>query len=634
MSVLVAQDLHKAFGANDVIQGVNVRVGWGQRIGLVGPNGTGKTTLLRLLAGDLSPDRGKVTLARGSRVGWLRQDPVESGDRTIFGEAEAALAVTIQMEARLRAYETIVGEARDEDLDAVLEEYGALRERYEAMGGYDATRDIPRVLLSMGFRESDFARPVMLLSGGEKTRLALARMLLAGTEILLLDEPTNHLDLQATEWLEQYLQSFGGAVIVVSHDRRFLDTVVTGIAELDRGRLETYRGSFSAYWEARQTRISQADSDSRQRADEIRRLEEFWRRNKAGQARNQAWSKYKTAQRLREQTSDAPSRMATIHASFSETTRSGDEVIRIDRLSLAFEHRALVSDFSFLVTRGMRIGIIGPNGSGKSTFLKTVLGRRPPDAGNIRIGAGVRIGYFDQQGQTLDDALNLIETLQTVREISETEARNYLARFLFTGDDPYRTTAQLSGGERNRLVLAQVILAAPNLLLLDEPTNHLDIAAREALVHALQAYTGTLIVASHDRHLLDQTTLMTLEIADGNATLFDGSYSDYRQKRKTITPPVRPAEQVATTSDHTPRNSFELSRARRKAQRAVQDCEARVAEIEDFIRRIEECLSNPTPADDIVKLAYEHGEAQKELARAMTDWEGAMTTAQRLGLDT
>jgi ATP-binding cassette subfamily F protein 3 len=634
MSVLIAQNIEKAWGGLTMLKDASLRLEWHQRVALVGPNGSGKTTLLRILAGEIEPDRGAVRVARGLRVGYLRQERTVDLTRTVWDEAEAALHDLKRIEERLRTCEAAMASATGEDLDAVMEEYGALRDRFEAMGGHDAARDVRRVLLAMGFSEADFPRSCEELSGGQKTRLALARMLLSGTEILLLDEPTNHLDLQATEWLEAFLASFGGCLVVVSHDRRFLDNVVTSVVELDNARLVSYRGDFSNYWRQREERLLKREEDEQKRAAEIARLEEFWRRNKAGQNRNQAWSRYKAAQRLREEVSEGPSRHRDLHVSLSSAVRSGTEVVVVDKLAKRYGDKTLFHNFSTVVTRGQKIGIVGPNGSGKTTFLRIVLGLEPPTSGYVRLGPSVKAGYFAQEATDLDPDMTVIETLLDVRDLSVGEARSFLARFLFTGDDVFKTVSQLSGGERNRLVLAQLVLSRPNLLVLDEPTNHLDIVARQALTEMLKEYDGTLLMASHDRYLLDEVTERTLEIAGGEARLYDASYSGYRRQRSREEQ-ARQTVNVAATSraSDQPRNSFELARMRRQATKAVGAAEQRVQLAEDWLKRIEECLSAPQPTDDIVKLAQDHEQAQKELASAMQDWEAAVTNAEALGIE-
>jgi len=633
MSLLIAKNIGKSWGAETVLADVNLRLEWHQRVGLVGPNGSGKTTLLRILAGALEPDRGTVSVARGIRVSLLEQIQQPRLGATVWQEAERAQAELLALEERMRQYEAAMAHETGGQLEVILEEYAALRDRYEAMGGYDAARDLGRVLRAMGFAESDFHRQASQLSGGQKTRLALARMVLAGTEVLLLDEPTNHLDLDATEWLEGYLNNFGGALIVVSHDRRFLDNVVNSIAELDNGRLTRYRGNFTAYWNIRAEKLRDAEENERRRQEEITRLEEFWRKNKAGQNRNLAWSRYKAAERLRAQSTSGPSRFQALKASVQSRQRSGNEVVLVERLGKRFGDRMLFHDFTMLLTRGQRVGVIGPNGSGKTTFLRIVLGLEAPSEGTVRMGASVIPGYFAQEGADLETDLSVLEALLDIQDMPPAEARSFLARWQFTGDAVFKQVGQLSGGERNRLALARLALLKPNLLVLDEPTNHLDIVAREALTDMLRTYDGTLILASHDRYLLDEVTTHTLEIADGEARLYEGAYSAWKQshERELQGAAHRQTKETATAAEK-PRTSFELSRLRRQALRDVSRAEQRVQEAEDWVRRLEECLSHPEPSDDVVRLAAEYEQAQDELAQAMAEWEAAMTRAESLSV--
>lgn len=634
MSLLILRGVEKSFGALTLFHNLSMRLEWGQRIGLVGPNGCGKTTLLRVIVGDLEPDRGVITRAKGLRCGYLRQEQVVGSDRTVYQEAEAAFAPVLEMQARMADLEHQISAGHESDVAAIMEEYGALRDRFEAMGGYDSLRDIRKVLTQLGFTDADLDRRTSELSGGQKTRLALARLLLSGPDILLLDEPTNHLDLAATEWLEGFLSTFGGALILVSHDRRFLDAVATSIAEVDREQLTVYKGGFSAYWAERERRVEQATLDSQRRDEEIRRLEDFWRRNKAGQNRNMAWSRLKAAQRLRQEAISGPQEHARIHATLTSARRSGNEVVIAEGLRKEFGSNKLFSDLTLLIMRGQRIGVVGPNGSGKSTFLRIVVGEEPPTSGRIRLGASVTVGYFAQEASGLDPDVTVLECLLSVREMLPGEARSFLARFLFTGDDVFRPVGCLSGGEKNRLMLAQLVLDRPNLLVLDEPTNHLDLIARDALAKLLREYDGTLLLASHDRYLLDETTTHTLEIAGGNARLLDGSYSVAKlaqAKRDTASTAKAPPSRIRGDGSK-PMNSFELARARKRAARAVQEAEERVSAIEDWLQRIEECLSHPSPSDDMVRLAHDHAQAQSDLEAAMASWEAAVANAEELGV--
>ncbi|MCC6728451.1 MAG: ATP-binding cassette domain-containing protein [Chthonomonadales bacterium] len=640
MSLLVANRITRSFGADTVLASVSFRLGWGEKLGLVGRNGSGKTTLLRILTGQLELDSGSVTYARGIRFGYLRQEQMVEHGWTVFHEAQDAFAPVLAMERRLRELEiAMASSSRESQLQSTLDEYGLLHERFEAMGGYESLRDIRIVLKRLGFGDADMDKATARLSGGEKTRLALAKLLLSAPDVLLLDEPTNHLDLEATEWLEGFLRGFGGAVLLVSHDRTFLDAVVSRVAEIEAATLTVFHGNFTSYWTQRQERrLRQAEVHEREQA-EIGRLEDFWRRNKAGQNRNLAWSRLKMAERLRAASGGRPVEEKGLKVALREKVRSGNEVVIADRLTKRFGERTLFEDVSFLVTRGMRIGVVGPNGAGKSTLVRILVGREPASGGSARLGANVTTGYFAQEASDLDLDASVIESIAAVSEMKPGEARNYLARFLFTGDDVFRQVAELSGGEKNRLVLAQLVLARPNLLVLDEPTNHLDIDARSALVAMLKEYDGTVLLVSHDRYLLDEVTTHTLEVRERGAEVVEGSYTAYRRLRAAVPAPEADAAGAAVRRTR-PRdanpltagmNSHQLARARRKAGQQVEQTERQVSDLEDWIRRIEESLSAPLPGEDVVRLSRDYERAQQDLHEAMRAWEEALEYAEAIG---
>jgi ATP-binding cassette subfamily F protein 3 len=638
MSLLTATDIEKHFGADTILDGVSLRLGWRQRLGLVGRNGSGKTTMLRILTGQLESDKGHVRYAPGVRFGYLRQEQVVDPNRTVYQEAEDAFAPVLRMEQRLRELELEIGASRGDALTDVLDEYGLLRERFEAMGGYDNLRDIGQVLKRLGFAEGDQQKAASKLSGGEKTRLALAKLLLSSPDVLFLDEPTNHLDIQATEWLEGFLQGFGGAVMVVSHDRVFLDNVVETVAEIHDAKLTLYSGNYSTYAKLRDERMTREREEYRRTMAEIARLEEFWRRNKAGQLRNMAWARFKAAERLRNNLMEPTRDEASARLAFAAASRSGDDVLVVDRLKQSYGERTLFENLTLSLRRGDRLGVAGPNGAGKSTFIRCILGREMPTSGSVHIGVGVTVGYFAQDTGDLDPELSVLDTIMSVSDLDTAQARNWLARFLFTGDEVFRPVKSLSGGEKNKLVLAQIALARPNLMILDEPTNHLDIDSREALTEMLRSYDGTVILVSHDRYLLEQATSITLEIADGRAVVFDGTYGELRAKRQkgALPPPtssrnggIEPAPAPSATTGMT---SYQLSKERQKSTKEVARTEARIAELEDLLARIEEALSQPMPGDDAVQLSEKYQSAQNELESAMEQWERAVLRAQELGV--
>jgi ATP-binding cassette subfamily F protein 3 len=647
MSLLTVNNLEKAFGGDVILSGISFRLSWRQKLGLVGRNGCGKTTLLRILTGQMEADRGSVRYARGVRFGYLRQEQMVEHGWTVRQEAVDAFAPVLAMEKRLLELQQAMAEAKSDDhLQAVMEEYGLLHDRFEAMGGYQNLRDIPQVLRRLGFGQEDLDKPTARLSGGEKTRLALAKLLLSAPDVLLLDEPTNHLDLQATEWLEDFLHDFGGAVILVSHDRYFLDRVVTTVAELQNAKLTLYNGNFSAYWTQREAdRARQAQMHEREQR-EIARLTEFFEKWKnTPSKKSQAVMRLRWAERIRAHMTERPeSSGKSMKVSVKPKTTSGNEVVIADRLTKRYADRTLFEDLNLLIWRGQRVGIVGPNGAGKSTFLRILLGKEQPTSGHLRLGANVTVGYFAQEASELDLEATVLENMLQVAEMQPIEARTHLGRFLFSGDDVFRKVSDLSGGEKNKLALAQLTYLRPNLLILDEPTNHLDIDSREALTRMLTQYEGTLLLVSHDRYLLDQVTNKTLEIAEGRATFFDGPYRVYREEKRRLSeresvlrpetvsaPPsasTRPADQNPLTAGM---NSFQLSRERRRAVKTVAETEARVAETEDWLKRIEEALSAPMPGDNVVKLARDYERAQRELEDALKAWEEAVEYAQNIG---
>jgi len=653
MSLLVVSNIHKSFGGDTILSGVSFRLAWGQKMGLVGRNGCGKTTLLRILSGQMEPDRGpdmkgSVVYARGVRFGYLRQEQMVEHGWTVYQEAEDAFAPVLAMEQRLRELEHAMAEAKDEAaLHEVMDEYGLMRDRFEAMGGYESLRDIRQVLKRLGFTDADMDKPTARLSGGEKTRLAIARLLLSAPDVLLLDEPTNHLDLQATEWLEEFLHDFGGAVILVSHDRYFLDRVATTIAEIERTKLTLYRGNFSAYWEQKQARQERQAEQYEREQREIARLRAFFEKWKnTPSKRSQALMRLRWAERIRATGVEKPTDSGkSMKLSVQPTQRGGSEVVILDRLTKRFGARTLFEDVSLLIRREQRVGIVGPNGAGKTTLIRVILGLEAPTGGHARLGANITVGYFAQEASELDLEATVLENMMDVAEMLPTEARTHLGKFLFTGDDVFRPVRELSGGEKNKLALAQLTYLRPNLLILDEPTNHLDIDSREALMQMLRKYEGTLLLVSHDRYLLDQVTTHTLEVADGAVTLYDGPYRVYRGQKAahvcdgkrveargsavspTIQNPKSKIENLLTAG----MNSYQLSKERQKAAKNVAVTERRVADMEDWLKRIEEVLSAPLPGDDVVKLARDYEQAQADLEAALRDWEEAVAYAEGIG---
>lgn len=533
MSLLHAQDVVKHYGGDTVLEGVTLSISRREKVGLVGPNGAGKSTLLRLLADLEAPDGGQIFWARGARVGYLSQHVQIEGDHTIWSAAAMSQEYLRDLRARLAHAQAQVASpetyGHDERLSAALDQYARLSEAFERAGGYEEDVWVRTCLFGLGFRESDLERKVSTLSGGQLARVGLAQLLLARPDILLLDEPTNHLDIAAVEWLESFLQQTDCAVVVVSHDRVFLDRVVERIWELEAGRVIAYDGNYTAYARQRAERLARhAEAYAAQQA-EIAQLEAFIRRYKAGNRSAQAKSREKWLahmDRIAPPPQSAAEQKPVLR--FGTVTRTGREVVNVQAVSHHYGGAPVLENVNLVVERGQRVGIIGPNGAGKTTLLSLMAGRIAPASGEVVLGHQTEVGYFSQSLIELDEENTVLEELLDVRNLPLGEARSLLARFLFRGEDVFKRVAVLSGGERSRLALACLLLSEPNVLFLDEPTNHLDMAAREALEEACLAYPGTLIFVSHDRYFLEKLAQRIVVVQGGRATVYEGSYAEYR----------------------------------------------------------------------------------------------------------
>jgi ATP-binding cassette subfamily F protein 3 len=521
-------DVHKSYGVQDVLRGTSLQVNPGEHVGLVGRNGAGKSTVFRLVRGEESPDKGEVVKSRGVRLGLLDQHVHFEPGSTVHESALAAFGHLQQIEHEMHELEHRMAEAGD-GLEKILERYSDLQHQFEHEGGFEYTARAEAILQGLGFEREMWSLDTSKLSGGQQNRLGLARLLLAAPDVLLLDEPTNHLDVHAVEWLEEFLQEYASAYVIISHDRYFLDRACRRIIELENGRASSYTGNYSDYLVEREERreAQQRAYDNQQQL--IAKTQEFIRRNIAGQKTKQAKSRRKMLEKLerldavRPDTSSGDFRLQAIE-------RTGNHVLTVTELAVGYQDKYLAGDISFILRRGECLGIIGSNGSGKTTFLRTILNKVPPLAGEVRWGTKVQIGYYAQQLDDLDDRNEIIMELRRVAPASATagELRSFLAKFLFTGDDVYKHVRDLSGGEKGRLALAKLIYSRVNVLVLDEPTNHLDIPSREALEEALSAYEGTIITISHDRYFLDRVATQILSLdGEGGAEHYDGDYTEY-----------------------------------------------------------------------------------------------------------
>jgi ATP-binding cassette subfamily F protein 3 len=546
------ENVEKSYGPHDVLKGVTWQHNPGEHVGLVGRNGAGKTTLFRLLLRQEEPDHGQIIRASGMTIGHVGQHLDAEPGMSLFDFVETAFADVLAIDRKMRAIEHDLADSTRPDHDRLLEKYSELQHDYEHANGYTLHALVERVLTGVGFSEKgEWERPIHAFSGGQQNRAMLARVLLTKVDLLLLDEPTNHLDLKGIEFLEEFLQDFKGSYLLISHDRTFLNRTVGRIVELAHGKLIEYPGNYEKFLQLRAERMEKMARDFERQQEYIAETQDFIRRNLAGQKTKQAKSRRKMLDKLDEL--ERPETDETL-AKFTLDggRRSGAVALTLDRLSIGYANRRVVENFSLQVRRGERYAIMGPNGSGKSTLLKTIAARIPPLAGSVAYGQNVQVGYYDQtlgdlkpSGRVIDEVWD-IDTRQT-----EEEVRSYLAQFSFFGEDVFKKTRDLSGGEKGRLALAKIMYVGGNVMLLDEPTNHLDVYTREALEEALENFTGALIVVSHDRYFIDRVAENIILVEDGAAEVYRGNYSELvtRMKEGTAVPvaqPILPKSPAAT----------------------------------------------------------------------------------------
>jgi ATP-binding cassette subfamily F protein 3 len=635
--LLSVSNLKKAYGPDEILRGVTFRMAAKEKVALVGRNGAGKTTLLRIITGAERPDSGGFQLARGAKLGYLRQEAAVDAGRTVLEEAQEGIRTQVELSARLTELEARLAETpSDED----LEEYALVHEHFLEAEGYSAENDVRVVLSKMGFDESEFDKPTSKLSGGEKTRLALARLLLEQPDVLILDEPTNHLDLQATEWLERWLVAYHGAVLLVSHDRAFLDATAERVLEMRDGAVTAWPGPFPKFLELKkEAELRQAIVAKRQ-AQEIAKLDEYVRRFMNSQRTAQARGRLKLMNRLIESQVQAPKNDKGMKAGFGDAKRSGEIAAETKKLALGFGDVVLFRELSWTVRYGERWGVIGENGAGKSTLMKVLLGLMPPLLGSAKLGAGVVAGYFSQDAEELDPEMSPLDLMVWECDLSPEDARNLLGRFLLEGDDVFRPIKTLSGGEKNKLSLARLTVLNPNLLILDEPTNHLDMASREALAEVLQEYKGTLILVSHDRWLLGQVTDRTLDVRRAGPLQYPGGYLEYRRKASSVpvvekprsssnpnNPPVLEMFVKPEAPAMTPR---ERSKEIARLEKLVGELEAQIGADEAELKEIEAALANLSPTADVFDLSRQHASVQESIASLMSAWEEHSTRLEAL----
>ncbi len=627
MLLLSCSDLSRGFDAEPLFRHVGFELHAGERAGLVGPNGVGKTTLLRLLAGLDRPDTGEVRLHAGGRVALLKQQPDFVPGRTLFDEARTALDELLAAQDDLiRTAEALAKATEDAQRKSLAARYDRLNELLRHHDAYTIDHKIEQVLDGLGFPREDFKRSVDTFSGGQQSRLMLAKLLLAAPDVMLLDEPSNHLDIDTTRWLEQYLAKQPEAMLIVSHDRYFLDRVVTKVFELSPTRMTGYPGNFQKYWQLRQERYEQELRAWESQREHIEKQEEYIRRVHYGQLHKQAASRQKALDRL--ERLDRPTLIEAPKMHFGEVRRSGDIVLDVEGLSKAYD-RPLFRNLSFQLTRGRRLGIMGPNGSGKTTLLRLLLDQEEPDSGSVKHGMLVELGYYDQHLKTLAPDKPVIEAVwpEGDDKASEQGMRDLLGRFGLMGDQVFQKVGALSGGEKSRAALARLVLLGVNVLVLDEPTNHLDLWACDALEEALRQFEGTCIVVSHDRYFLNKVVdlLIVLDL-QGNAQVIHGNYDTYelmraqqeaaRTEAEARKKEAAPARAASNNRPAQPAGQQPQKRKRKYPYRKASDLEVEIAELEQELADLEAQLASPE--------LYRDGEKVKQTTRSFEESKAAL----------
>lgn len=631
MIVLAAHHVGKHFGERVLFDNVSFDIQEHEKVGLVGSNGCGKTTLFRMLVGEESVDEGDVVTARDTRLGYAEQHACADSQRTLWDEVESVFAPVMAVESELQE---VTRQLEAVAIPELIERQHMLQEQLERMGGLYYRSRVKATLLGLGFDEAAFSQPVSTLSGGQRSKAAMGKLLLSDSNLLLLDEPTNHLDIPSVEWLEDFLRTYTGAVVVISHDRYFLDKVTTRTLELTHGRMVETRGNYTAHREnrKREQEIAEHHYKSATRRiqhveDSITKLKQF-NREKSIRA---AESKEKMLERLKADLEIPDSEEQTIQFDFTARTTSGNEVLDVQELAMGFENRPLFHNVNFKLWKGQRVFLLGPNGCGKSTLLKIINRRLRPQHGLVRMGAKVSVGYYDQTQQELDTTKTAIEAMwDAYPMLTQTELRNAMAAFLFRGEDVFQPIAVLSGGERARLLLLKLMLARDNLLLLDEPTNHLDIASREALEDALSGYDGTLLIVSHDRYFINRMADKVIGLQPDGCIEVEGDYDAYLarvQQPETAPAAEKPVkENLYKQRKEQAANQRKLATRIRKAEQAIEQTEQQIAALQEQLEQPEV----QTDYQRITELSAAIDEQQTALDQLMEDWEQAQLEMEEI----
>ena len=631
MILLTLAGVSKSFGMNCVLKDISLTLPAGARMGLIGVNGSGKSTLFRLIAGETEPDEGTVSLVRGTRVGMLTQEADIESDLTVKQELERVFEPVREMERRLRWLEGEIADSHEdaEAVDKLSREYARLTDRFEEAGGYVWPSRIQGVLAGLGFAKGREDQPARILSGGEKTRLCLARLLLLQPDLLMLDEPTNHLDLEAVQWLEETLRKYRGTVLVISHDRYFMNAVCDSMAELSMRHIVQYEGNYDQFAVKRQADLERQLKEYKLQVAEIARQQaiiqryRMYNREKSIRAAESREKRLEKIERL-----DRPVTEQKVRFSFEARRRTGEDVLKAKGLSKAFEGRMLFEDFGIHLRAGDRVALIGANGVGKTTLLNILARRLAPDGGTVEYGANVDLGFYEQHQSGLDPEKDVLNELwDAFPRLELDRVRSVLALFLLTGDDVYQKISTLSGGEKGRVSLAKLMLKRDNLLLLDEPTNHLDMDSREVLEGALEDFDGTILAVSHDRYFINRIANRVIEMRPDGVSEYLGNYDDYLEKKRRADEAAgdETASGMTRTQMEKLKRRERLSRESKKAlelrlkqqEKSVEDAEAEIARLEARMGE-PELYQNP---DEARQVAKRHSEAKAALEELLAEWE-------------
>lgn len=640
MGTLKVNGLSKAFGIDELFHDVRFEVARGDKVGFVGPNGAGKTTLMRCLMGQEEYDGGTIQLDPADTIGYVEQQAEFLG-KTLYEELEDGFRDVLELGRKKEELEKAIGETHDQEM---IEAYGRVADRFEQLGGYQYESRIRRIAYGLGFSEEDFKKNVDHFSGGQRTRISLAKALLREPDFLFLDEPTNHLDIGMIEWLEKFLQDYPGGVLIISHDRFFLDRVATRILEIENKTVTSYEGNYTYYMKVKADRRAALKSAYEKQQEHIKKTEEYIRRYKAGIKSKQARGRQSQLNRL-ERIVLPPESATFNYFALNAPPECAQRVLELEDVSFSFGKHRIFENIELLIRKGDGVALVGPNGAGKTTLLRLIVGELESPTGEIRVGSRVKIGYFSQQHEGLNPENTVLDEITYDFGLSEEQARSYLGAFLFRGDDVFRRIGELSGGEQSRVAFLKLMLTGANFLVLDEPTNHLDIPAKEAVEEALMAYPGTFLAVSHDRYFLDKVANCTIELAEGQLTEYEGNYSYYRMKKAVMEEEAKEAQenQPKAATSHTDKKSSETAKpadeskekekalkgsirsmSESKREEMIQRCEAEIAMAEAELKGLEYQMNDPALQSDPEKslaIAEEYAAKEKEIEERYEKWE-------------